>query len=490
MGLITTKTEGAAPATPSAGYVTLYNDGTGWKYKNDAGAVFTLSTGVTAEEVQDLVGAFFADSSTINVTYNDAGDIISADVVVGAINHDLLLNFVANEHIDHSAVSIATGAGLSGGGDITTTRTLVNTDRGSVAVTAHEAALDPHPQYLTPAEGNAAYQPVGSYQAADGDLTAIANLATTGFISRTATNTMTTRTLTPASTKIAIANGDGISGNPTVDVVENQVNHNNLINGGGSTHVDHAAVSIIAGTYMAGGGDITASRTINHANSAVTPATYGGVNAIPVLGVGATGHIDSASTVNPTAALLTGLPAGADTPILAADTLLAAIAKLQAQVDRLTADDANWQELVKTADTTVNSNITFTNITDLGVSVVAGSEYYLEYTLMFRTAATGTGFAVSLNTSDTAVGEGSLQVNMPIAADGTAALYTGTINAFGDAVISTGVQTAQPSWFICNMKGIFRCTTSGTLVPQFRSEVFGSNVNCGLGSTVLARRFV
>ena len=35
-----------------------------------------------------------------------------------------------------------------------------NTDKGSVAVTAHVALADPHPQYLTPAEGDAAYAPL------------------------------------------------------------------------------------------------------------------------------------------------------------------------------------------------------------------------------------------------------------------------------------------------------------------------------------------
>jgi len=42
----------------------------------------------------------------------------------GQIVHDSLSGFVANEHIDHSGVSIATGTGLSGGGDLTSTRTL------------------------------------------------------------------------------------------------------------------------------------------------------------------------------------------------------------------------------------------------------------------------------------------------------------------------------------------------------------------------------
>jgi len=39
---------------------------------------------------------------------------------------------------------------------------LTNTDKGSTAVSTHEAALDPHPQYLTSTEGNAAYDALGA----------------------------------------------------------------------------------------------------------------------------------------------------------------------------------------------------------------------------------------------------------------------------------------------------------------------------------------
>ena len=47
------------------------------------------------------------------------------------IDHNLTTNFVGNEHVDHSTVSISAGNGISGGGDITTTRTLT-LDTGSV----------------------------------------------------------------------------------------------------------------------------------------------------------------------------------------------------------------------------------------------------------------------------------------------------------------------------------------------------------------------
>ena len=51
-----------------------------------------------------------------------SGDTLSTNDA--EIVHDSLSGFETNEHIDHSGVSIATGLGLSGGGDITTTRTL------------------------------------------------------------------------------------------------------------------------------------------------------------------------------------------------------------------------------------------------------------------------------------------------------------------------------------------------------------------------------
>src|SRR3990167_6959602 len=58
------------------------------------------------------------------------------------IDHDQTTNFVANEHIDHTAVTLTAGSGLTGGGDISASRTFtigagtgitVNTDDVAVA---------------------------------------------------------------------------------------------------------------------------------------------------------------------------------------------------------------------------------------------------------------------------------------------------------------------------------------------------------------------
>lgn len=65
-------------------------------------------------------------------------------------------------------------------------------------------------------------------QPLDSDLTALANTASTGVYVITGTGTSTTRTVTAGSSKITVTNGSGVAGNPTIDVVEAQLNRNNL----------------------------------------------------------------------------------------------------------------------------------------------------------------------------------------------------------------------------------------------------------------------
>lgn len=96
----------------------------------------------TDERAQDAVGTILSDSSSIDFTYNDAGPSITAVVLPAGVDHDSLNNFVANEHIDHSSVSIATAAdsGLTGGGDITATRNLSVDINGTTAETSADNA--------------------------------------------------------------------------------------------------------------------------------------------------------------------------------------------------------------------------------------------------------------------------------------------------------------------------------------------------------------
>ena len=60
----------------------------------------------------------------------------------GTVNHDSLTGFVANEHIDHSGVSITAGTGLSGGGTIAASRTLNLDISGLSAMSLAPAGTD------------------------------------------------------------------------------------------------------------------------------------------------------------------------------------------------------------------------------------------------------------------------------------------------------------------------------------------------------------
>jgi hypothetical protein len=188
----------------------------------------------TDERAQDAVGNILTDSSSVDFTYNDGANTITAAVLPAGVDHNALLNFVANEHINHSSVNINAGTGLSGGGDITTSRTL-NIANTTVTASSYGSASQV-PTYTVNAQGQLTAASNTSIQIAqsqvtdlvtdlagkqplDGDLTAIAGLASTGIIARTAANTMTTRTITGTASNISVSNGDGVSGNPAIDLV-------------------------------------------------------------------------------------------------------------------------------------------------------------------------------------------------------------------------------------------------------------------------------
>jgi len=90
-----------------------------------------------------------APTMTLNASMLTAGSIADARVPasnvtqhVASLNHDALLNFVANEHIDHSAVSITAGGGLTGGGTIAATRSLDVGAGTGITVNANDVAIN------------------------------------------------------------------------------------------------------------------------------------------------------------------------------------------------------------------------------------------------------------------------------------------------------------------------------------------------------------
>lgn len=128
---------------------------------------------------------------------------LSTPSSIYSLDHDSFSGFVANEHIDHTAVTLTAGIGLTGGGDISANRTFT--------VDLNELATET--------------------TIASGDFLAMVDITDSG------------------SGKITFAN------------LESTLNHDSLAGFVANEHIDHTAVTLTAGTGLTGGGDISANRT-------------------------------------------------------------------------------------------------------------------------------------------------------------------------------------------------------------------------------------
>ena len=85
---------------------------------------FTSSNDGRLDSLETSTASLNSFTSSINTTIRtklDAEGVISGSI---QIDHDSTTNFVSNEHIDHSTITIGSGKGLEGGGTIDTNRSL------------------------------------------------------------------------------------------------------------------------------------------------------------------------------------------------------------------------------------------------------------------------------------------------------------------------------------------------------------------------------
>lgn len=133
--LISSSAQFTNPSAPFTGSFSgsFFGDGSGL-----TGIASTLGiSGSTGNDTVNLKTEALTITGSNGITTTITNNTVTINLPVGTISassqvdHDATTNFVANEHIDHSTVSITAGGGLTGGGNITATRTLT-LDTGSV----------------------------------------------------------------------------------------------------------------------------------------------------------------------------------------------------------------------------------------------------------------------------------------------------------------------------------------------------------------------
>jgi hypothetical protein len=110
--------------------------------------IFSGALSSSAQISSDISGSFTAASSSFSTRITTAETELDNTLFSGSaqVDHDLTTNFVSNEHIDHSTITLTAGDGLSGGGDITTNRsfavdaTVLRTNSGVISSSAQIAS--------------------------------------------------------------------------------------------------------------------------------------------------------------------------------------------------------------------------------------------------------------------------------------------------------------------------------------------------------------
>jgi len=249
----TIEAEVAPGRTPIGGTdITVVVSDTNFTINHDAGAGGDITSVVAGT---GLTGGGTEDDVTLNVI-GGTGITANPDNITttdSEIVHDNLSGFVANEHIDHTSVSITAGTGLTGGGTIASTRTLSTNDGAIVHDNLSGFVANEHVDHST--------------------VDIIAGAGCTGGGDLTSDRT------------INVIAGTGITVN-TNDVQTNDgaIVHDNLSGFVANEHVDHSTVDIIAGAGISGGGDLTSDRSIS-VNVDATSVKVNSDGAVSVCGI-------------------------------------------------------------------------------------------------------------------------------------------------------------------------------------------------------------
>lgn len=237
------------PVLPSLG-------GTG--IANADAKTITLGGAVVTAGAFTTSGAFgltLTTTNTTNVTLPTTGTLVNTAVTslpslagVGTItsgiwNGTLIGSTYGGTGINNGSFTITLGGNVSTGGSFTTGGVLTFSGAFSTVITVTAGTT-----VTLPTTGTL-------FSTANGPLNALSTYNTNGLLTQTAANTFTGRTVTGTANRITLTNGDGVAGNPTVDISSSYVGQNTITTLGTVTTGTWSATTIAA---TKGGTDQTA----------------------------------------------------------------------------------------------------------------------------------------------------------------------------------------------------------------------------------------
>lgn len=402
---------------PTSGEAYFWMEGDSLKYKASDNISRTLSTGITAEEVQDIVGALITGSGPINVVYDDLLNAITISLTQSSISHTNIANIGTNTHAQ---------------------------------IDSHIAStLNPHA--TTKAQ-------VG-----------LSNCDNTSDLNK------------PISTATQTAlNSKYDASNPNSYETTTQLNARDTANRSRTNHTGTQLASTISDFSTAADARITAQKGVANGIPTLDATVKIPTAQIPALPYAPTSHTHVVADITDFTTGVTTItnPLYATIGHTHADATTVASGFMSA-ADKVKLDGITNDIFYKTtAALTNSSNSTLTSITELGIPVVAGNAYRFRFWILYRSSASSTGLVVAM--TNTAGATGTLSANLRNNTSTTAAVMS-TLNAFNTVLTYTSTPTANTD-FIAEIKGIFVCTASGNIVPQFRSETNGQTITVQVNS--------
>jgi trimeric autotransporter adhesin len=214
---------------------------------------------VKSTGIEHLTDSNISDNGTTvtilsNAVVNGTFSATGTTLVSGSsqIDHNALTNYVANRHIDHSSVSISTGAGsgLTGGGDITTTRDLSIATGGVTNAMLAGSIENGKLSNSSLTIGSTAIS-LGGSSATLGGLTSVTSTAFTGSLQGSISGNAATVTTNANLTGVVTSTGNATTianGNITNVMLAGSIANDKLVNS--SFHIGTTSISLGRGSAV------------------------------------------------------------------------------------------------------------------------------------------------------------------------------------------------------------------------------------------------